>query len=117
MSARAYLKPVMAGDEVIASYERLLDFSASMLTHARQDDWTALIDSEVAYVAEVDRLQKYEMDAMLSEEQQALKLSLLEQLLAQDQEIRERLAKRRAELEKLLSSASQKKKLDDAYRS
>ncbi|WP_221931508.1 flagellar protein FliT [Aliidiomarina halalkaliphila] len=116
MGARAYLKPVMEGEEVLASYRRLLGFSETMLSHARRDDWTALIDSEVQYVAEVDRLQKYEMEAMLNEDQQAAKLELLEQLLEQDREIRERLAQRRAELEKLLTSASQKKKVDEAYR-
>ncbi|WP_194756449.1 flagellar protein FliT [Aliidiomarina indica] len=116
MGARAYLKPVMDGEEVLASYRRLLGFSETMLFHARQDDWTSLIDSEVKYVSEVDRLQKYEMEAMLSEDQQEAKLELLEKLLEQDREIRERLAQRRAELEKLLTGASQKKKVDKAYR-
>lgn len=116
MGARAYLKPVMEGEEVLESYRRLLGFSETMLYHARHDDWAALIDAEVNYVSEVDRLQKYEMEAMLSEEQQDAKLDLLEQLLEQDREIRERLAQRRAELEKLLTSASQKKKVDEAYR-
>ena len=52
---------------------------------------------------------------MLDEGQQEQKLELLEQLLEQDKEIRERLLARRQELEKLISSASQKKKVEDAY--
>lgn len=115
MGARAYLKPVMEGTEVVAAYKRLLSFSAEMLTHAREDDWTKLIDSEVAYVREVERLQQHEIDAMLTKHQQQQKLQLLETLLKQDQEIRERLTQRRSELEKMLSAASKKRKVDNAY--
>lgn len=115
MGARAYLKPVMEGTEVVAAYKRLLSFSAEMLMHAREDDWTKLIDSEVAYVREVERLQQHELDAMLTEQQQQQKLQLLETLLKQDQEIRERLTQRRSELEKMLSAASKKRKVDNAY--
>lgn len=115
MGARAYLKPVMDGGDVIDSYQRLLTFSNNMLAHARNDDWAALIESEMVYVAEVEKLQNYEIDAMLDENQQEEKLALLEKLLEQDKEIRERLLARRQELEKLISSASQKKKVEDAY--
>lgn len=115
MGARAYLKPVMDGAEVISAYERLLQFSSTMLEHAREDDWTKLIESEVAYVSEVERLQKHELDAMLTEQQQEQKLVFLEALLQQDKEIRERLTQRRTELEKMLSSASKKRKVDNAY--
>ncbi|MCL4410687.1 MAG: flagellar protein FliT [Gammaproteobacteria bacterium] len=115
MGARAHLKPVMDGGDVIESYQRLLKFSNNMLAHARKDDWAALIESEMVYVAEVEKLQNYEIDAMLDEGQQEQKLELLEQLLEQDKEIRERLLARRQELEKLISSASQKKKVEDAY--
>ncbi|WP_157980966.1 flagellar protein FliT [Aliidiomarina shirensis] len=115
MGARAYLKPVMDGEEVISAYERLLKCSSTMLEHAREDDWTKLIESEVAYVSEVERLQKHELDAMLTEQQQEQKLVFLETLLKQDKEIRERLTQRRTELEKMLSSASKKRKVDNAY--
>ncbi|EGN75969.1 Flagellar protein FliT [Idiomarina sp. A28L] len=115
VGARAYLKPVMDGAEVISAYERLLEFSSTMLEHAREDDWTKLIESEVAYVSEVERLQKHELDAMLTEQQQEQKLVFLDTLLKQDKEIRQRLTQRRAELEKMLSTASKKRKVDNAY--
>ena len=115
MGARAYLKPVMDGGDVIQSYQRLLELSNTMLVHARNDDWAALIESEVVYVSEVEKLQNYEVDAMLSEAQQEAKLELLRKLLEQDKEIRERLLARREELEKLISSASKKKQVEDAY--
>ncbi|WP_157981206.1 flagellar protein FliT [Aliidiomarina iranensis] len=115
MGARAYLKPVMDGADVISAYERLIEFSSTMLEHAREDDWTKLIESEVAYVGEVERLQKHELDATLTEQQQEQKLNLLEILLNQDKEIRMRLTQRRTELEKMLSSASKKRKVDNAY--
>lgn len=115
MGARAYLKPVMEGAAVVQAYQRLLGFSSEMLEHARGDDWVKLIESEMAYVREVERLQQYEVDAMLDEQQQAQKLTLLDTLLRQDKEIRERLTRRRNELERMLSSAAQKRKVDNAY--
>jgi len=116
MSASAKLKPVMSQEDVLSAYEKLLQHSNKMLLAARSEEWQDLIDDEVEYVSEVDRLSRYETEAVLDSDAQLRKRDLLEKLLKQDREVRQLLVKRRTELQEMLLASSRKQRVEHAYR-
>ncbi len=107
---------MMAPMEVIMSYQTLLDHSNRMLASVRNEDWDTLIQAEVDYVREVERISHGESGVALDEEQQLQKLQLLSTIMDQDREIRERLIARRTMLEQTLLSVQKKQKLEHSYR-
>ncbi|WP_404409301.1 flagellar protein FliT [Pseudidiomarina marina] len=108
---------LMSPTEVIMSYQTLLEHSNRMLASVRNEDWEALIETEVEYVREVERLSHAEARVKLSEDQQLSKLQLLSTIMDQDREIRERLVARRTMLEQTLLSMQKKQKLEHTYSS
>ncbi|WP_169930860.1 flagellar protein FliT [Pseudidiomarina aestuarii] len=98
------------------SYQALLEHSNQMLANVRNEDWDALIETEVNYVREVERLSQHEPHVQLDDDQQLQKLQLLHKIMDQDREIRERLIARRAKLEETLLSMQKKQKLEHSYR-
>ncbi|RUO42138.1 flagellar protein [Pseudidiomarina aestuarii] len=107
-----YMTPM----EVVMSYQALLEHSNQMLANVRNEDWDALIETEVNYVREVERLSQHEPHVQLDDDQQLQKLQLLHKIMDQDREIRERLIARRAKLEETLLSMQKKQKLEHSYR-
>ncbi|GAA3539973.1 flagellar protein FliT [Zobellella aerophila] len=102
-------------EEVIASYQFLLECSVRMLFRARDEDWGSLIDEESRYVAEVEQLAKVEQGLALDRPHQERKAVLLRQILEQDREIRERLTRRREELSRLMGVSQRQRQLNSAY--
>lgn len=102
-------------EQVIADYQRLLVASEAVLLHSREQDWEALIEAKVDYVALVEQLKQREQGVVFSPAEQERKLALLQQLLEHDKEIRERLTARREELSQLLGVSQQQRKLNHAY--
>lgn len=98
------------------SYQALLEHSNKMLDSVRNGDWDTLIETEVEYVREVERLSYAESGVELSDEQKLQKMTLLHTIMDQDREIRERLIERRAKLEETLLSMQKKQKLEHSYR-
>ncbi|RWU09594.1 flagellar protein FliT [Pseudidiomarina gelatinasegens] len=118
VAAQPQVQPdyVMTPTEVIMSYHMLLEHSNKMLASVRNEDWDTLIEAEVEYVREVERLSHAEAQVQLSEDQQLDKLQLLSTIMDQDREVRERLVARRAMLEQTLLSMQKKQKLEHSYR-
>ncbi|SDB25086.1 flagellar protein FliT [Pseudidiomarina indica] len=98
------------------SYRTLLQHSNRMLDSVRNEDWEALIELEIEYVREVERLSQTEDQVELNEDQQLEKLTLLSAIMEQDREIREALVARRTMLEQALTSLNTKQKLEEVYR-
>lgn len=97
-------------------YQTLLEHSNKMLMSVRNGDWAELIESEVEYVREVERLSQIEKETELSDEERLQKLELLHTIMDHDREIRERLIERRTLLEQTLLSVQKKQKLEHSYR-
>ncbi|GHC32957.1 flagellar protein FliT [Aidingimonas halophila] len=102
-------------EALISFYEGLLARSTRMLTQAREEDWDALIEEESQYVIDVERLSRIEGQDAMSQEQQARKDSLLERILEQDMEIRQRLIARRDELGQMIGTTRRQRDLHRTY--
>lgn len=100
---------------VVEEYEALLSRTRLMLDSARDANWPALIDQESTYIRQVEQLKKLEADRHLDDEYREYKAKMLEKILANDLEIRERLVERREELGKLIGTSQRKRNLHHAY--
>lgn len=100
---------------LIAAYEALLSRSSRMLDSARAADWETLVDQETEYVVQVERLGRLDAELPLDDERVARKAELLERILDQDLEIRQRLIERRDELDRLIGSSRQQLALSRTY--
>ena len=106
---------MMAANEVLAGYEKLLQRSAQMLAWARQGEWAHLVHEEAAYVVAVENLKRLEEQCMLDWEGAQKKADLLERILEQDAEVRQRLETRRDELSSLIGETSRRRTMSRAY--
>ncbi|WP_043531808.1 flagellar protein FliT [Litchfieldella xinjiangensis] len=109
------LRP-MTQEQLIVAYETLLQRSCRMLDWARQEDWNALVNEESQYVIEVERLSQVDGTLLLDASQQERRAQLLERVLENDLEIRQRLMARRDALSELIGSSQRKRDLNRAYR-
>lgn len=96
-------------------YRQLLDVSSLMLSHARRQEWDALIQCEARYVVELDQARLLDGRLDPSETERHDKLALLEQILEQDAETRRLLDARRDELSLLIGSSRRQHALGQAY--
>ncbi|MBN7795819.1 flagellar protein FliT [Parahaliea mediterranea] len=106
----------MSAEDVLLVYESLLAATQSMLTLAREGDWSALLESESRYVVDVESLARIEAEVVLDKRQQARKAELLESILYNDVQIRKYLVARRDELGEKMGVSQRKRDLNRAYR-
>lgn len=106
----------MSAEDVLMVYESLLAATQSMLTLAREGDWSALLESESRYVVDVESLARLETGVALDERQQTRKAELLERILYNDVQIRKHLVARRDELGEKLGVSQRRRDLNRAYR-
>lgn len=107
--------PLSAPERLLAAYANLLARSSRMLACVREQDWFALVEEQSCYVIEVEAIAKAEAGIELSEAQKEYKADLLEKILEQDLEIRQRLLKRRSELQKQIEVAQRRRNLARSY--
>ncbi|WP_280553074.1 flagellar protein FliT [Halomonas sp. 25-S5] len=100
---------------LIEGYQALLSRTRLMLDSARDANWPALVDQEGTYIMQVEQLAKLDPDNHLDDDHRARKVELLERILENDLEIRERLIERRNELGKLISASQRQRNLRHAY--
>lgn|SRR5690554_6865939 len=118
MTSRSSGGEVPAADRqalLLAAYESLRLASEQMLAAAREEDWDALVEQESDYLVKVERIKRMDAQQPLDEEAAAHKAALLEQILEQDMEIRQRLVQRRDELGQLIGSSRRQQALSRAY--
>ncbi|MFP4061815.1 MAG: flagellar protein FliT [Halochromatium sp.] len=103
--------------QLLDAYETLLACSGRMLKAAREADWEALIDLQGTYLTEIEMLRHLEdAEVALDDDGRQRKAALLEQLLAQDREIRQRLNDRRNELSSMILDSKHELALTRTYR-
>lgn len=100
---------------VIDGYETLLAYTRFMLDAARDGNWSTLIEQERDYVLQVERQAGLDAEFELDSEQRDRKADLLEAILENDLEIRERLVERRDELSTQIGNAQRKQSVQRAY--
>ncbi|NHN78492.1 flagellar protein FliT [Azotobacter chroococcum] len=104
------------GQQLIASYELLLQQSKGMLELARRGDWAALLQEKSCGLVDAESLRQLEARISLGQREQQRKFELLEQILALDAEIRTHLLARRDELGRLIVSSGRQRELNRTYR-
>ncbi|MFB8828972.1 flagellar protein FliT [Azotobacter sp. CWF10] len=102
--------------QLIESYELLLQQSKSMLELARRGDWIALLEEKSCGLIDAERLRQLEAEVSLGRREQLRKIELLEQILALDTEIRTHLLTRRDELGRLILNSRRQRELNRTYR-
>jgi len=107
--------PAVRQDAILTAYEALLERSCAMLEAARTADWSLLVDQETEYVVQVERLSRLDAQQPLEAWRAERKATLLERILEQDLEIRQRLVERRDELAQLIGSSRQQLALSRTY--
>ena len=110
------MAPADQQHDLLHAYEGLLACSERMLAAAREADWEQLIECQGDYLAQVEVLKQIdEAQAHLDAAELEQKAVLLERLLEQDREIRQRLRDRRDELSALIKGARQQRALSRSY--
>ncbi|XKE45418.1 flagellar protein FliT [Halomonas organivorans] len=102
-------------ERVIIEYENLLALSERMLAAAREADWPTLVEQETDYVRRVERLSRLDTEHPREPGMQRRKAELLERILDNDLEVRERLIRRRDELGELIGTSRRQRDLQRAY--
>jgi flagellar protein FliT len=105
-------------ESVIDLYQALAAITRAMLGAAHAEDWDLLVALESGCAAHVATLQREEQLLLLAEQplsMQQRKASLIEQMLADDGELRRLIAARMAQLSNKVSSARTERKLSRAY--
>ncbi|MBE0488992.1 MAG: flagellar protein FliT [Halomonas sp.] len=100
---------------LLSAYESLLANSTQMLASVRSADWDSLVEQELQYVVQVDRLKRLDAEQPLEGQCADRKAALLESILEQNLEIRQRLIERREELRQLIGSSRRQLALSRAY--
>ena len=100
---------------IVDGYEILLAYTRFMLDSARDGDWATLIEQERDYVLQVERLAGLDAELELDGEQRDRKAELLEAILENDLEIRQRLVERRDELSTQIGNAQRQQSVQRAY--
>lgn len=98
---------------LMAQYESLLTRTHRMLGHAERGEWQALIDEEVAYCGDMERIRELESGAHLNSEQLWHKATLRERILKHSTTLRELLRYRREVLgNRIQESEARSTKID-----
>ncbi|WP_245791932.1 flagellar protein FliT [Modicisalibacter ilicicola] len=93
----------------------MLKRSARMLNSAREGEWAHLVHEESTYVIEVEDLRQLEIHCELDADAMRRKADLLERILEQDTETRQRLENRRNELSELMGNSRRRRELSRTY--
>jgi flagellar protein FliT len=102
-------------EAIVEGYQALLGYTQRMLHAAREADWPALIEEEHDYVQAVEAIARLDAEQVLNEAQRQRKAELLETILENDLEIRQRLIQRREELSTLIGNAQRQRDVERAY--
>lgn len=106
---------LLAPDELLAKYERLLDCSRRMLELARLGQWEELLSEEARYVEDVQKLANIQPARALTQEEQQNRLSFMEQILECNLEVKRHLEMRRDEIGELINLSRRQGKLGRTY--
>jgi flagellar protein FliT len=107
----------MNSTQTISTYEGILAITEQMLKAAQNSNWDELVSLEHDCKQLTNQLIEQHSQQKLTEEQQKKKITLIQQILARDAEIRTITEPWVALLQNLLTTHDQKRKLQHTYRS
>ena len=105
----------MDEQQIITTYEEILGLTGQMLEAARASDWDRLTATERLCRILVDRLVAEGGRLQLSAPLRQRKVAIIRKLLDDDAEIRRVTDPRMAELERMLGSVRNRRRLVSAY--
>jgi len=105
-----------AMNEALSYYRSVETASNEMLQAVRRQDWDGLVEAERRCAGVIARLKAADAEAKLNEAERSHKAEIIRRVLAQDAEIRRLLDPRMLELEHMLNTAGNRRRVDDAYR-
>lgn len=108
-------KELLAPDQLLDFYQQLRDRSRRMLDWAQAGDWDELLAEESRYVDDVQRLSGFEPREALAPEQMERRLSLMEQILEYNLDVKRHLESRKDELGELISLSRRQGELGRSY--
>jgi len=100
----------------IAQYEAVAAASAEMLEAAQRQDWDALVSAERRCAGIITLLKAGGGETTLDERARERRAEIIRRVLADDAEIRRLLDPRMRELERLLTGAATRHRVNNAYR-
>ena len=100
---------------VIENYEFLSSLTAQMRVAATQGEWDHLVALEKQCSQRVQAMKAQDAATPLDEDTRLRKVALIRRMLADDAEIRNQTLPWMAQLQKLMQSAGQERRLQQAY--
>ena len=100
---------------VIENYEQLSSIMGNMRAAAAQEDWDRLVELEKQCSQHVAAMKSADEAAALDEALRLKKVALIRKILADDAEIRNKVDPWLAQIQRLLQSVRQERRLQQAY--
>ena len=100
---------------VIENYEFLSSLTAKMRVAATQGEWDHLVELEQHCSQRVQAMKAQDASTPLNEDMRLRKVALIRQMLADDAEIRNQTQPWMAQLQQLMQSTGQERRLQQAY--
>ncbi len=100
----------------LSHYEAVASASADMLAAAQRQDWDALVSAERRCAGIISLIKAGGGEARLDAASQRRKAEIIRRVLAEDAEIRRLIDPRMRELERLLTGAATRQRVNNAYR-
>jgi uncharacterized protein YlxW (UPF0749 family) len=102
-------------EQILARYGAILELNEEMLETAVAGDWEHLIEMKSAHLCQVEALMNVEHQIEVTEAFRAAKRAVLVQIAAKEQQLRERLQERMAQLSGAISQARSTQRVKHAY--
>lgn len=100
---------------VIENYESLSSIMGQMRAAATQGEWDHLVELESQCSRQVEAMKAVDATARIDENTRLSKVALIKKILADDKEIRNHTEQWMAQLQNLIQSAGQERRLHQAY--
>lgn len=100
---------------VIENYEFLSSITGQMRAAATQGEWDHLVELEKQCSQRVDAMKAPDTAAKLDESARLRKVALIRKILADDAEIRNHTEQWMAQLQRIMQSTGQERRLREAY--
>jgi flagellar protein FliT len=106
----------MNGEQILAVYETIAEFTRQMLAAARASEWERLVALEKDCGAQFARLRAGDDNALRDDGYRRRKAALIRDILDEDAEIRLLVEPWLAQLSRLIGNTRQQARLQRAYR-
>ena len=100
---------------VIENYEFLSSITGQMRVAAMQGEWDHLVELEKQCSQRVETMKTQDAATLLDESTRLRKVALIRKILADDAEIRNHTEPRMAQLQRIMRSVGQERRLQQAY--